>query len=305
VDRPVDPKGVYQFKVLSQKPSLFLKVLDAGKPTAPPEGGLQNTGRIARHQLAGILKDLAGSRNQRALSPQARAVLTQINEKMPSLIYSGPDEKKVLWLTRQLADSGLFYENKLFKHLTGKDNRPLTMLARGDLKALLMGLQKELEQVEQPAGQVKTLLDHVTHGLRLIEQDQMLNLSSLGEDLGWFWFIPGDPEQGIQRAEVFFKKRDDQGALRFHLFVDLTRAGKMEAAMCFQMDRLDVDIGVEDQARMDLVKAAAGDLADNLGRAGFNVGRLSCGLLGDPLPEEKPGEHTESDEDTETVHVVI
>ena len=111
----------------------------------------------------------------------------------------------------------------------------------------------------------------------MIEQDQLLNLSSLEEDLGWFWFVPGNVDDGFEKAELFVRKQQEEG-FYFSILLEFTHLGQMEADISMVKNFINVKIRLQDAERADFVTKNLYLLEKGLQDAGFITGSLACGV---------------------------
>ena len=295
--------GKYIFQVNSSISGIELKVLDgmvqkAGLPMVVKSWAAS---RGVRNKLVDILTRLGDAQNTDGLSKETGQFLKNLTRLFPSIIYSDPGKGNEIWLARALLRSGQFWENRVFRYLLGGRSGQVNTLLTSDLKGMLLSLKKGLLMENQESRQVKSLLSQVSQGLGLIEQDQLLNLSSLEEDLGWFWFIPGNVDDGFEKAELFVRKQQEEG-FYFSILLEFTHLGQMEADISMVKTIINVKIRLQDAERADFVTKNLYLLEKGLQDAGFKTGSLACEVKEVDLDGEP---FSMSDISFQSVHIVI
>lgn len=268
----------HTFQVKSSGEGIELKVLDGEVLRGQSPLQLWASSRMARDRLITILSDLAASRNMKNLPPEAGTALRDLSRHFPTMVYREPSAEGARWLTSALLGSGLFLENKVARCLLGEKPRPWKKILSEDLKGLLLTLEQTMSGGEPELKPWDPLLLKIREALHLIEQEQMLNLCSLKEGVGWFWFIPGLKENGLTRAEVFAGRDPSQEGIRFSLFLELSRLGAMEAEIFAVASHVDVKIWLDEEKKADFVNRHLPLLAEALQESGMRPASLSCGV---------------------------
>ncbi|MFC1822943.1 flagellar hook-length control protein FliK [Thermodesulfobacteriota bacterium] len=296
------PNQQHRFEVKSTNPRVELKLLDGGllKWRSPIQ--LWTEGRTTRDQLAAILKSLPSALHGKGLNSASRQVLEQIQNLLPAIIYSSPKTKDSLWLPRYLLSSGLFWENKVARYLFGEKKGPLTNLTTTDLKGLLLSLLKNVQSEAGKQPDLQSLALKLHQSLQFIEQDQLLNYASLRDGLGWFWFIPSRPEEGLNNAEVFIRQNDSE-EINFSIFLDLSLLRHMEVNLSLVKSFVSVAIHVEDKEKSDFINENIPSLGQNLKKAGLNVSTITCGVK--ETHDIQNTIFSEANAQAPSVHVVI
>jgi hypothetical protein len=266
----------HHFQVQSLGPKIELKVLDGGGLQLRSPIELWALGRSARDQLATILKSLSSFPFAKAWSSASQQALSQLNQLLPAILYGEPGEKNALWLPHSLLASGLFWENKLARYLIEEKKTSWKMLAASDLKGLLLLLEQGLKTPAKNDSDCQDLMIKIQQALQLIEQDQFLNHASIRDGIGWFWFIPGQPEEGFQKAEIFIKQRDPHEEICFSLFLDLSLLGHMEVTGSMVASLLNLKIFVANEAIAEFVRKNLSLLEKSLKETGLKVAAMSC-----------------------------
>lgn len=232
--------------------------------------------RAARKNLEDILKGLARAESPPGISRASQRSLTDLKQFFPALLFNYKNKNPSQWLSRYLKGNGIFWENKIARFLQGGIEQPLEKLMRSDLKGILMNIMKNLGVEDQNQDQIRTILSNLRQAIFLIEQDQFLNLSSIKEGYGWFWFIPGDTEGGFQGAELFVKEEGEDEELAVSMFLEFTILGRIHTEISINNTSTCVRIGVEDKDKADLITENLPILEKNLKDLGIKTGTIIC-----------------------------
>jgi hypothetical protein len=260
--------------------------------------------RSDRNNLARILTDLAGVKDFKGLSETSREGITALRRHMPAVIYQGSFKKGgPLWFSRQLSGNGLFWEAKIARRITSGETGPWKPMLGTDLKGILLLLSKSVREDAQNHEAVKSVFPQVEQALHVIEQDQFFNLSTLRDDLGWFWFLPGRETEGFRKGEVLIKQQEKKGDYLLSLFLDYTQLGQMEVSLSWVESVLGVRIFMEEAEKAAFVEAHLSALIKGLEDADLKVGTVICDVREQNVSE---GGSTPDEKDAPTsVHVVI
>ena len=177
----LNEKGEHHFQVRSLGTTIELKVLDGviSKSASPLQ--LWASGRVTRDQLSNILQTLSGTHTLKGLTPSSREALRGLSQLTPSIIFGDQGADTKMWVSRFLAGSGLFWESKVVRCLLGDKTTTWKALMSRDLKGTLLSLLKTLQAEKQDGEQLKKIVADVEQAIHLIEEDQILNLSSMRE----------------------------------------------------------------------------------------------------------------------------
>lgn len=269
----------YRFQVKYAGPRIELRVL-AGKPHRGDS--LVNdwaVGRDARQGLSVLLRDLAAAHTMKDLTPPAREALIILSRLLPSFVYGKPEDQGVSWVMNYLQKSGLFWENKVVRYLLRIHQKGARSgVPAGDLKGILLSLEAALGKGGSGDRETEGLALKVREALQLIEQDQFLNLTSLREEAGWCFFVPGLQEEGFLGAEVFVSKESKGGEIRFIMLLEFSELGQMEVMLTIQEAVLNARILLEDEGRAALVREHLSLLEESLRDGGIKAGTIACGV---------------------------
>ncbi|MFO7783487.1 MAG: flagellar hook-length control protein FliK [Thermodesulfobacteriota bacterium] len=265
------------FQVRSQGERLVLRVLEGERAERISAVRLWASGRTARAELGRILEHLSLKAEDRGLNRTVREVLVRLRERMPGMVYRGPHGDGVKWLARQLRDSGLFLENRAAQFLLQGKEGVFQNLGTSDLKAMLLALKAALGDRHPADSMTADLANQAGRGLQLIQQDQLLNLNAWKEGLGWFWFIPGHPDEGFRGGELFVRKRDpDDEEFFLSLCLDFSLLGRMDVAVSLHRSVVNIRILAENRDAADLVNNHLDELREQLEAAGLESGAIGC-----------------------------
>lgn len=275
--RPLVEGKNYLFQVQSSGERLILRVMDTGHAKRSSAVRLWASGKHARAQLGGILETLSLRAEDRDLSRAVRDVLIRLRERMPAMLYRLPNDEGMRWLANQLRDSGLFLENRFALALLQGRRADLRTLGASDLKGMLFNVRAELGQGLIMDSTAADLANQVGRALQLIQQDQLLSFSSWKEGLGWFWFIPGHPEEGFRGGEVFIQKTDPgDEAFFLSLSLDFSLLGRMDVALSLHRSLINIRILTEGTETENLVNNHLCELREQFLKAGLEPGAMSC-----------------------------
>ena len=266
----------HDFQVKTSGPRIEIKVLDRGNlaPHSPLQTWASNS--ASRDKLASILRELSGALALKHLPPDTRLAFKSLSQLLPLVLYHEPQSDDARRLSRFVLGSGLFWENRVVRYLLGQKSKPWKTLLAKDLKGLLLSLDRNLNMEGDDHGDLESLAVKVKQALHLIEQEQILNLSSMEKELGWFWFIPGLEERGMRKAEVFLNRNDRGKGIHCFMRIEFTHLGKMEVEVSLRETLIGIKIHLEDRQKADLVKENLSLLKAKLQEAGLVPGTILC-----------------------------
>jgi hypothetical protein len=124
----------------------------------------------------------------------------------------------------------------------------------------------------------------------LVENDQLLNLTSLKDNLGWYWFLPGRGEDGFNSADILVEQPEGQdGALRLALSLEFLHLGRLEAVVHLTPSSgLGILMMLEDAARAEMASSCLEELKEALEAKGLRVRTVVCRERRDNDPEWAP-----------------
>ncbi|MCF8061407.1 MAG: flagellar hook-length control protein FliK [Deltaproteobacteria bacterium] len=274
---PLQAGENHLFQVRSAGERILLKVLGGAPGEQTSAVRLWASGRPARAELGRILGSLGAAAGDKKIGEAVRGLLALLRDRMPAMVYRAPEGKGVDWLVRQLRESGLFFEARAARLVLEKNDAPLRTLASSDLKGILLALKAAFGKGSLDDPTAAGLARQVDQALSIVQQDQMLNLTAWKEGLGWFWFIPGHPEDGFRGGELFARKpREGDEGYSLSLTLDFTRLGRMDVAVHMNRSVVSLRILVEDGKTADLVENHLEELRERLGSSGLYTGTITC-----------------------------
>jgi hypothetical protein len=279
----------YRFQVKSSDNRVLLRVLQEANTS-----GSAATGR-GRHgeRLAGLLKDLSTFQPGGDLSPRTHQLIRNLSGLLPSLIYTGPKEDPSLWLSRYFDLSGFFWERKVARYLQSGGKAPWKTVIGDDLKGMLLELRRSLGEESRGESALEAFSQKVDETVRLIEGQQVGNLSLRGEEGGWFCFIPAQPEEGLVQADLFCVPKRGSKEIRFALYLEFTSLGPLEVAASILDSSLTIQFRAADEERARLITEGLPLLEAGLKELGLTTRSMRCTVLGDASQERESAESTE------------
>ncbi|MBW2129186.1 MAG: flagellar hook-length control protein FliK [Deltaproteobacteria bacterium] len=272
----------YRFQVRCAGPRVELKVVTPGpdRPLNLLSGRI--SGGASRKRLPALLREIVAARDWKGISPSLREGLVELNRLLASVIFKGSGNVGVSWFAEYLFRSGLFWEGKVARLLLEGRKIDRNKLLQGDLKGILLRLEKDLNVLEGWSKETKDLALKIREALRFIEQDQFLNLASIKEAGGWFLFLPIMGERDFHGGELLVKEpKGEDGIIRFHLSLEFSELGPMEVSVSILGGILDARILAADERRLKILQDNLSLLEKGLRKKGLQPGTLSCGIRGE------------------------
>ena len=273
------------FQVQSAGGRIALKLLDEEPPRLQTSSQrLAIPPQRTRNMMVATLAELIKARRFKGLAPGVSAALRDLNQLLPAIVYRAPGKQDSGWLLHNLLMGGLFWENKLARLLSGEKKVSWSRIAASDLKGSLAALSKQIRAEEDADRSYAALRSKVEQCLELIERDQLLNLSSVREGLGWVWFIPGSEEGGFGGGDVLVHSKQEEAGICFSVRVELSRLGELEAIVSMSDHKVDVRIFLKAIDALRYVSQNVDILAQGLKTAGLIPGSIRCQLREEAQP---------------------
>lgn len=228
----------------------------------------------SRNNFTGILAHLSNPHNFTALSEKMTKAVNNLRRYLNSFIYSNPDGKNKIWVARGILGSGLFWENKILQYLLSKKTGSWKKLISSDLKGLLLSMDKGIKGEIQDRDDVNPLAQKIKQALNIIEQDQLLNLSSVNDGLGWLLNIPCPGAGVFNRAEIFINKKDK--GISFTIYLELTQLGRLEMKVSIIESLIGINIFAEDSEKAAFINDNIYMLEKTLQNSGMSTGMIRC-----------------------------
>ena len=273
---PLGEGNKYYFQVKTLGSHIELKVLENLLNKTSSSTLTWPSDITAADKLIKRLKDISGFNTFKGLSKETVMLLKNIKTFSVPALLKGQGEGYNLLVTRNILGGGLFWESKIIRHLLTNRGGSWKGLISSDLKGLLLQLQKKLEGENQAQVDIKSLAIKVKHALTLIEQEQLLNISTIKEGLGWLFHLYGLPGESFKNAELFIKKRNKNQGLFFSVLLELSQLGNVEFNVSLIESVLGLNIKVEDNEKVDFMRENIPMLEESLKYLGITIGNIAC-----------------------------
>ena len=262
---PLEKGKSYGFLVKTTSPQVELKVVEKHGVNMSALCKRWVSGHSERRIFGQLLQELAASSSAKNLKTL-----------LPLLLYQGPGEKDAAGLSRNLLSSGMFWENKVFRHLLlQQKNETVTALAEDDLKGLLLSLKGDRKETRSVGGHGLEQ-DTIDRLLALLENHQALNLKALREGWGWYWFIPGTGREGLLYGELFGRKAKKSDFHELHMALFYSNLGKIHVDGMLHEKSVSLSLSVTDQSVGSFLEKQTNLLKKQIEKSGLTVTRVSC-----------------------------
>jgi len=279
---PLAEGKLYAFRVKTGAPRIELKVVKDEDFNLISAGKRWISGQKDRLLFGVLLRDLAASQT-----------LKNLKHFLPLLLYQGPAGEDAVWLSRNLLSSGIFWENKVFRHLLlDRSKEPVTMLTENDLKGMLLSLKKEMATSVFQGRDIQLQMGRIDRLLSLLENHQTLNLDALRDGWGWYWFIPGADQREFLHGELFGKKAERGDFHRLHMDLCFSRLGEVHVDCVLREKNVALSLQVTDASIGCFLEENIVLLKKGIEKKGLTVTRVACETVTDsgsfnPFSEEK------------------
>jgi len=263
----------YNFQVLSTQSKIALKALGVNKGEIINPGKLLIKSGISGSRLSSLLSLIIRNPSLKNLSGKGIHLLKNLNLLLKSPLNDKMGHSKSLWVSRNINGSGVFWENKVLQYFMGKKNIHIKNLIDNDLKGLLLALGKNLKLKTENLENSGKILGSVKEAVSLIERDQIMNITTMREGLGWFVHLIGLDEDDFDSAELFIKNKTDGGSF-FTIYLDMSYAGKIETVLSMIDGIIGIKIYVEGKETADVIKDNLTHLKIALSDAGVRTGNI-------------------------------
>lgn len=264
----------YDFMVLSSKDKIELKVLDADKRTIGDITKLASSANIIGRKLTDALSTLVKFQSIKKLPSQAGGLISRLQKLVNFPVLKKDISEIVPWVKKNIQGSGIFWESKILKLLTGRKGVMPKEMAENDLKGLLLKLLKNIEKSSGDQESMKAVSMKIKEALNLIEQEQIINLNTMREDLGWFVHLPFINDDFL--SSEFFVKENKEGALHFSLFLDMSFTGKMNIDVSIIKETVGIQFDVEKEETKGFIMESINELEDSFKDMGINTSNIRC-----------------------------
>ena len=287
----------YFFQVM--KPGVSrteLKILDGNAygPGSPLRGNFFKS--LAGNELRNILNALFKPHMMKGRTAGTIRNMNSLKELFPSIVFNNQHDSEGHWIHRCILGSGMLWENKVLRFLTGDKTGSRKRLIISDLKGLLLSLGNSLLSEERDHEITEAMVSKIRHAILLIEQDQLQNLSGINEGGNWFFFVPQLMDEGLRGAEFSFKKMKKGEGIFFSVLLDFTHLGEIEFHVTLTGSIIEIGIWAETTEKARFVRENLGTLEKALHGLGLTTGPIVCNGREMEEPEGRS---------SSTVHLII
>ncbi len=268
----------------------FRVSIPAGKNSLPilTAAPARVSARVA-HQgaeaISGLLSELAIASRLTGLSPRASGLLRNLTRSISAFIYRDQGGDPSAWVSRILTEGGLFWEGKVARYLTQGTRGNWRARLGNDLKGMLLEVQKSLRSESQDLPEIHSIASRVDEALDFIQKIQLENREFLREGASCF-FVPGRPEEGFEKAELYIRRNKEDKEIRFSMSLDFSLLGLVEVTASIQEPGISARFDVADEKRAELVRENLPLLESALRGKGLIPGRIVC-LADGTAPEDE------------------
>jgi hypothetical protein len=241
----------------------------------PKTGPMLHPGK-GMERITALVSELSSAISLKNLSPKTSAVLRSLSNALPALVYRGPAGDPVSWLSRFVADGGLFWEGKTARCLKQGIRSNWKLRLGSDLKGMLLDLQRTLKSEKQESPQIESTCKKVDEALDLIQKIQLENRDLLRVEGCWFVFVPGGSDEGFQGAELYARRSMEEKEIRFSMLLDFTFLGPVEVTASVLDSAISVRFEVSDEEKAEFVRSNLGLLQEALNEKGLMPARVFC-----------------------------
>ncbi len=282
---PLKDNKKYDFIVLSSKDKIVLKVLEADNRTAGNIIKLISSANIVGRKVTDALSVLVHPQSIKNLPSQAKVLIAKLQDMVNFPVFKKDISEILPWVIKNIKGSGIFWEAKVLQLLTGKKAVMPKQLVDTDLKGLLLKLLKNIEKNSGDQEGMKDVAVKVREVLNHIEQEQIMNINTMREDLGWFMHLPFINDENFLSSE-FYVKENKEGALHFSLFLDMSFTGKMNIDVSIIKDTLGIQIDVEKEETKNFIMEGISELEYAFRDLGINTSNIRCEVKKEILVSE-------------------
>ena len=275
VTAPLREGGRYLFKVLASSPRLDLKVLNQEKTVQPSPLFLWLSTRKSRGLLGTLLEEFGTLKVQGRQGPALEKALDQLRRILPALVFRGSEKALSRWLSQAFFSSGLFWESKVARFLARGSGQALPEWLAKDLKGSLLTLEKAIMEGDSLENRL-LMLSQAREAIQFVEHDQLFNLASRRDGIGWYWFIPGQKDGGFHGGEVFVEGKKEGGGIAVTLLLQTSHLGLLKVALSLFEKVVHVRISVKKEETVDFIDQHLQELKKGFEEKGMSLGFMKC-----------------------------
>jgi len=275
-DLRLRPGARYQFQAVRVGQKSEIKVLDGLTRDLRPLPELWSAWRKDGQKMGDLLRALSQFQSKRGMSADLLKEISNLNVLLPRLIFNGGEGPNASWFAKFLLASGLFWESRLARSLSTSKRISKRDFLFQDLKGKLLAIKQNLISGSGNAVDADSLKEKIDQVLKIIEQEQWLNLSLSRNGLGWYLFIPGMGEDDFKGAEILVDQDKEEGVTRFCLLTHFSRLGTVLSEFFLRESNIEVAFLVENKKIEEFMVEYLDELRESLKKIGFSPGTLSC-----------------------------
>jgi hypothetical protein len=227
-------------------------------------------------RIPALVSELTSALSAKDLSANTSAILRNLTQALPSTVYGGPGRDPASWLSRFVAEGGLFWEGKVARSLLQGFKADWRKRAGNDLKGMLLDLKKSLKAERQEMPEIETAGRKVDEALDLIQKMQLENRDLIREEGCWYLFVPGRTEEGFNGAELYLRRNMKEKETRFSMLLDFTHLGPTRVTASILESTITVRFEVSDEQKAERVRTSLPLLERGLKDQGLLPGPLVC-----------------------------
>ncbi len=261
----------YEFRVRVEAGKNTPAVLEVAAAKSSMPGMNQGPSRIPT-----LVSEVISALSVKDLTAKTSAILSRLRHALPVNVYNGPSGDQASWLSRFLADGGLFWEGKVARSLLHGVRPDWRRRLGNDLKGLLLELKHSLNGEKKDLPEIDSAGRKLDDALDLIQKTQLENRDLLREEGCWLLQVPGRPEEGFNGAELYVRRDVKEKEIRFSMCLDFTHLGPMELNAAILHSTISIRFEVSDEKKAELVRRSLPVLDAALRDKGFIPGQLVC-----------------------------
>ena len=265
----------YDFVVLPSKGKIELKIIAGNIRINRNTAGLISPASVIGRRITQALSAVINFRSIKNFPKQVSGLITRLQNMLNCPVSAKNIQEILTWVSRNIRESGIFWETKVLQLLTGKTGQMPKDMADMDLKGILLKLLKSIEKHPDEKEGMKELSIKVKEALHLIEQEQLINLNAIREGLGWFVHLPFINNDDFLTSDLFIKE-DNEGSLHFSMFLDMSFTGKMDIDVSIIRDTVGILIDVETENTKAAIMENIDELEEAFKEMGLNAGNIRC-----------------------------
>ena len=275
-DLKLQPGTRYQFQAVSVGQKSEVKVLGGLTRDLKPLLELLSACRKDGQKMGDLLRSLAQFQSKKGMSASLVKELSNLSLFLPGLNFNGEEGPNAPWFSRFLLASGLFWESKLAGFLANNKRLSKGHSLFKDLKGKLLSIKQNLTTRSGNTLDADSLKEKIDQVLKIIEKEQLLNLSLTRSGLGWYFFIPGLGEDEFKGAEILVNQDREKGVTRFCLLAHFSNLGTVLSEFFLSEFNLEVSFLVENKKTEGFMIEYLDELREDLRKIGFSPGTISC-----------------------------